>query len=145
MIEFSNVEASDSEHRKTVIEIYRKKQLPVIYTKLKFVRVSNRGPLSDCQADIWLIRQVQKVVRGEACLSELESKHNHLIKAEFPSDILSLNGLSGGLINWKYFSWKRWDYESLETGLEPAEAVPIKDAGIDIQYLYSLSVIASRN
>ena len=121
------------------MDAYRKKPVPAIYTELGFVRASSPCRLADCPDDISLLRQIQNIAAGHACVSELEIPHQLIIKAEFPDDILTRTGSSGDVIVWKFYHWKLWDAESLVTGAEPAEAVRPTKAGIEDHLLQSLA------
>ena len=73
-----------------------------------------------------------------ACVSELESAHEIIVKAEFPDDILGRSGDSGDVIEWKCCYWKLWDAECLITRRNPCEAIDPRDVGIEDSYLVSL-------
>lgn len=120
------------------MDVYRKKPVPVIYTELCFVRAA-RGLLADCPGDISLLKQIQNIAAGQACVSELEGAYQYIIKAEFQDDIRTLTGNSGRVINWKFYHWKFWDVTTLVSGNRPTEAVALTQAGIEYQFLDSLA------
>ena len=122
-----------------LMEVTRKTVLPAMYTRLSFVRQSGIFALCDCCDDFPLIQQLQSVVAGNACLSELERPHWLFLKAQIPDEVPKLHGTSDACIEWHVFYWKLWDVESLVTNSRPAEAVPLGDAGIDIDFLESLA------
>ena len=119
------------------MDAYRKEPVPAIYTQLEFVRAS-RGILADCFEDVPNLKRIQNIVRGVASISELESPHEIIVKAEFPDNILCLTGDSDKPIEWRYYYWKLWDAECLVGRFPPAEAIDPRDAGIDDLFLDSL-------
>ena len=120
------------------MNVYRKKPLPAIYTRLRFVRKASNFTLADCPDDLPYLQQLQRVVAGE-CLSQLERPYWLFVKAEIPDDIVTRDGTSNTNIKWRVFYWKLWDAESLVTHSKPAEAVHLADAGIDIDFLDGLA------
>lgn len=124
------------------MDVYRKNPVPVIYTHIEFVRAPCPRMRADCRDDLPLLQQLQSIAAGHACVSVLEcdSPHTLIVKAEFPDDILSRDGTSGQVIEWRVFQWKLWDAESLLTNRHPpAEAVHPAVAGIDPEFLESLA------
>ena len=98
------------------MDVFRKEPLPAIYTELGFVRkFAPYGILADCPKDLSLLRKLQSVVAGDACISSLERDHTLFVKAEFPDDIQARGGSSDDVIEWRVFCWKLWDAESLVT------------------------------
>lgn len=123
-----------------MIEIFRKTRVPAIYTKLDYVRESATVCYADCPKDLELIRQIQDVVKGKICVSNIERLSYHfMIKAVFPENIMDLDGTSDELIEWHFFSWKVWDAETLITHRNPAEAVPLIKAGIEADFIDTLA------
>ena len=120
------------------MEVNRQTALPALYAQLEFVRQSGIFRLCDCRDDLPRIQQLQSVVAGNACLSELERPYWLFVKAQIPDEVAALDGTSDAPIVWRVFYWKLWDIESLVTNTRPAEAVPLGDAGIDIEFLESL-------
>ncbi len=119
---------------------YRQTTVPVIYTKLKFMRASWPSILADCPDDLPLLQQIQSVAAGHACVSKLERSYQLIVKAEFPDDILERNGSSNEVIEWRSYYWKLYDAQSLVTDRDPpAEAIHIDKAGINTQFLDSLA------
>jgi len=121
------------------MDVYRQSPVPVIYTQLEFVRAPSTCLLADCADDLTLLNLLQRVAAGHACVSELESPHTLILKAEFPDDILDRSGTTGEVIEWRVFQWKLWDAESLVTHSQPAEAVHPTNAGITPEFLNSLA------
>ena len=54
------------------MDVYRSHPLPAIYTELRFVRKSPFACV-DCDDDYPIIQQLQRVVKGDTCVSELEA------------------------------------------------------------------------
>ena len=125
------------------MNVYRNKPIPVIYTKLKFVRESARCCFRDAPEDVMFLKKVQNIAAGHACISTLEASYQFIIKAELPDNILEYTGITGDAITWKMYHWKLWDVESLITEIEPAEAVQLENAGINSCHLESLAHAAS--
>ena len=123
------------------MDVYRKNPVPAIYTQLRFVRASGPCILADCPEDLPLLKQIQNIAAGNACVSDLETRpaHEIIVKVAFPDDILARTGDSSDAIRWKCYYWKMWDAESLVTGIEPAEAMDSTDSGIDESFLDSLA------
>ena len=121
------------------MDIYRKNPVPAIYTWLPFVRASLPRLLADCPDDKARLEQIQNVATGRACVSDLESPTEIIVKAEFPDNILERTYDSGEGIKWTCCYWKLWDAEFLLTGIEPAEAVCLMDAGIDELFFDALA------
>lgn len=122
--------------------VFRKNLVPALYTRLGFVRKSRRL-LADCSEDLPDLRKIQNVVAGSSCLSELEREPEQvpefIVKAEFPDEISSYTGDSGKAIEWRCYSWKVYDVEKLFKPTRPAEAVALREAGIEEPYLTSLA------
>lgn len=121
------------------MDAYRKNPVPVIYTQLDYVRAAPPSRLADCLDDLPLLKQLQNVAAGHTCVSTLESPHQLIVKVSFPGDLLSRDGTTGKVIQWRFYYWKLWDAESLVTGLRPAEAVHPINAGIDHASIDSLA------
>ena len=124
------------------MDVYRKEPLPVIYTQLGFVRELGTCMIADCPEDLSRLQQLQKIVAGEACVSEIEWSHGLFIKAAIPDDVLMREGTSGTVIEWRIWWWKLWDAQyaqSLVADRWPAEAVRLTDAGIGTDFLDSLA------
>ena len=95
------------------MDVYRKKPLPAIYTQLGFVRESGPFLIADCPEDLPRLQQLQKIVAGNACLSEIEWSHAFFVKAAaIPDDVLIRDGTSDAVIKWVVFYWKLYDAES---------------------------------
>ena len=125
------------------MNVYRRDPVPAIYTCLRFVRDSGHQgrkiALVDCPDDLPRLRQLQSVIAGKACVSELERLYDFIVKAEIPDEIKTLSGNSYTLIEWRMFYWRLWDAKSLVTEQQPVEAVRFEDADIDIKFLNSLA------
>ena len=121
------------------MNVCRRKPIPAIYTQLEFVRKSHTCMIADCPEDLPRLQQLEKVVAGDACVSEIERPSWLIVKAEFPDDILIREGTSDTVIEWRIFYWKLWDAESLVGENRPAEAVRLTDAGIGTDFLDSLA------
>ena len=123
------------------MDVYRKRPLPVIYTRLGFVRApSSVGLVADCPEDMPRLRKLQRIVAGDICVSEIQWDYAFFVKLDIPHDIVTLDGTSDAVIQWRIFHWKLYDVESLVRGdHNPAEAVSLKRAGIDTEILDSLA------
>ena len=122
------------------MDVYRKKPLPAIYTQLGFVRESGPFLIADCPEDLPRLQQLQKIVAGNACLSEIEWSHAFFVKAAaIPDDVLIRDGTSDAVIKWVVFYWKLYDAESLVTDHRPSEAVRLATAEISTDFLDSLA------
>ena len=124
------------------MDVYRKKPLPAIYTQLGFVRELGPCMIVDCPEDLSRLQQLQKIVAGDACVSEIEWTHGLFVKAAIPDDVLMREGTSGTVIEWRIWWWKLWDAQhaqSLVTDRWPAEAVRLTDAGIGTDFLNLLA------
>ena len=119
------------------MDVYRQKPLPVIYTRLNFVRApSSVGIVADCPEDLPRLRKLQSIVAGDICVSEIEWDHAFFVKLDIPHDIVTLDGTSDAVIRWRIFHWKVYDAESLvRDDHNPAEAVSLESAGIDTDFL----------
>lgn len=117
------------------MDVYRQKLLPVIYTRLPFVRRSHPAWLADLPEDDEWLEKLKAVASGTRCISTLEPKHVFMVKCVIPDDILEKDGSTGEGITWYYYSWKMWDVQSLVTGRKPAEAIPVEEAGLDPSFL----------
>ena len=128
------------------IHVFRNNHIPILYTQLGFVRKQNRL-LSNHTEDGSLLRTVQAVAAGNACVSELERPTEIIVKAEFPGDISSYTEESDfdtrKGIAWRAYCWKTYDVECLLRSTQPAEAVSLGDAGIEEEYLESLAAPTS--
>ena len=123
------------------MDVYRQRPLPVIYTRLDFVRApSSVGLVADCPEDMPRLRKLQRIVAGDICVSEIEWDYAFFVKLDIPHDIVTLDGTSDAVIQWRIFHWKAYDAESLVRGdHNPAEAVSLESAGIDTDFLDSLA------
>jgi len=121
------------------MEVYRKAAVPAIFTQIGFVRATSPHLLCDCDDDLPLLQQLQRIANGLECISELESSHVFIVKAELPDDILSRDGSSGEVIEWRVYQWKFWDVESLVENRLPTEAIRLIDAGITSEFIESLA------
>ena len=119
--------------------MYRKTPLPIIYTRLGFLRKSGTCMIADCPEDLPRLQQLQDIVAGNSCLSEIEWSYALFVKAEFPDDVLEAKGTSDVVIKWRVFYWKLWDAESLVTDHRPAEAVCLTNAGIRTDFVNSVA------
>ena len=119
----------------------RTSPLPVLYTKLRFVRFSSAWRIfADCPEDLPYLHRVQSVAQGHTCVAQLEQSHELLLKAEFPADILERDGSSEEVIRWRAYCWKLWDVHSLIGDRHlPAEAIQISEAGVDFHFIGSLA------
>ena len=122
------------------IPVFRNNRVPILYTQLGFVRKQNRC-LSNHTEDGSLLRTIQAVAAGKACVSELERPTEIIVKAEFPDDISSetIEESDFHTIDWRAYCWKTYDVECLFKSTQPAEAVSLGDAGIEEEYLESLA------
>ena len=123
------------------MDVYRQKPLPVIYTRLDFVRApSSVGIVADCPEDLARLRKLQSIVAGDICVSEIEWAYAFFVKLDIPRCIEKLDGTSDAVIQWRIFHWKVFDAESLvRDDHSPAEAVSLESAGIDTDFLDSLA------
>ena len=99
--------------------------------------------LADCPDDLPRLRQLQRVLAGQACVSELERIYDFIVKAEIPEEVASLSGKSHRVIAWRMFYWRLWDAKSLVTEGKPVEAVRLEDAGVESKFLESLATCNS--
>lgn len=123
------------------MDVYRQNPLPVIYTRLDFIRApSSVGVIADCPEDLPRLRKLQSIVAGDTCVSEIEWEYAFFIKLNIPHHIVTLNGTSDAVIQWRVFHWKVYDAESLVRDTHnPAEAVSLESAEIDNEFLNSLA------
>jgi hypothetical protein len=119
--------------------VYRKRKVPVLYTQLPFVRAAPPGGLADCPEDLEYLRRIQSVASGSECVSLIEASHQLILRADFPDDLLERDGTSGAGVEWSYWHWKAWDVEYLFKQGQPAEAIPIEEAGITRKFLESIA------
>lgn len=127
------------------MDVYRKATIPAIYTALDFVR-ADRGPriIVDCAEDLEDLHRLQDVFKGNDCISSLERYQwtpTLFIKAVLPDNILDYDGTSDETIEWRCYYWKIYDaLKIIDSSIEePAEALPLTDAGIDRDWLETLA------
>ena len=125
------------------MDFYRREPLPVIYAQLPFVRYSAPVLWADVPEDLRRIEQMKKVALAECCVRTLESPGNFIVKCSLPDDILRRCGRTGQVISWRRFYWAIWDVQWFLDEVEPAEATPCEEAGIDSQFLDSIASDAS--
>jgi len=124
------------------MDVYRTTTIPAIYTELDFVCRTNIFEIDDCADWLKRLRQIQDLVKGNACISSVdEYSYTFFIKAIFPDDILNRNGTSNEEISWHYYYWKSYDaLKIIDSSIEkPAEALSLADAGIDSDRLDELA------
>ncbi|MCX7425441.1 MAG: HNH endonuclease signature motif containing protein [Planctomycetia bacterium] len=119
---------------------YRRHTFPVIYSELTFVRKWHNLLLADCPEDLDTLNQLKKVASGHQCVSALEWPEIIFVKCEIPDDIFERVGTTGDALRWRGYGWKTYDVGKLFIAdMEPAEATPLHDAGIDAAFLKRLS------
>lgn len=123
-----------------IMNIYRESPLPGIYTKLPFIR-EGKAAFVNCTADIGLIRFFRDCAEQKRCVSELYPKNLIVVKADIPSGVISSRKFSGEVIDWFLYFWKPGDkhHASEQSKHRPFEAVDLERAGIDTDYLFSIS------
>jgi 5-methylcytosine-specific restriction endonuclease McrA len=125
------------------MNIIRQQKIPLIYTELSFIRKSPPCILTDSEADMNMLKELQSIARGELCLSANENSHELRILDVFPDNIIDLEGCSGEIIEWHYYFWKIYDVESLYTDRLPGEAVEISSLPIVINQIEELGITKS--
>jgi hypothetical protein len=120
------------------VTVYRKRKVPVLYSYLPFLRAAPPCGLADCPEDLEYLRRIQSVASGKECISLIEASYQLILRADFPGDLLARDGTSGDGIEWSYWYWKAWDVEYLFKQGQPAEAIPIEEAGITRTFLETI-------
>lgn len=122
------------------MNIYRKNPIGNIYAGLPFVRVG-KGAFVDSTADIAYIKLFQECAEGKRCISEMETQNRIIIKVDVPSEVLNSNKHSGEVVEFFIYYWTPADKHHVsDPGRHlPFEAVSLKKAGIDTDYLLSIS------
>jgi 5-methylcytosine-specific restriction enzyme A len=121
------------------VTVFRRQKVPLLYTQLPFVRQAPPSGLADCAEDLEYLKRIQLAASGKECISTLEASHQLMIRIDFPDNVLEHDGTSGNLVKWFCWYWKAWDVEYLFKDGQPAEAVPIQEAGIITELLDSIA------
>ncbi len=119
--------------------VYRRQKVPFLYTQLSFVRQAPPSGLADCAEDLEYLKRIQLAASGKECISSLEASHQLMIRVDFPDNVLEYDGTSGNLVEWFFWYWKAWDVEYLFKDGQPAESVPIQEAGMTTVLLDSIA------
>lgn len=110
-----------------MIERYRQQLIPVLYTELSFIRGPMKGLRSDGDEDLEAVRVLQRIARGEACVSEIERDDQIIVKMQLPDNILELDGRSNESVVFEFFAWRLWDVECLVTRDQPSCTVHVDE------------------
>lgn len=121
------------------MNIFRINKIPIVYTQLPFLRKSPPIVWADCPQDLHLINKMKNIIDNSACVSVLESSHEIILRADVDDNIINCLGETNEVIKWQYYYYKPWDVEYLITKEKPAEAVLLKEIGIDDDYINRLS------
>ncbi|WP_028972867.1 toll/interleukin-1 receptor domain-containing protein [Spirochaeta cellobiosiphila] len=120
--------------------VYRKNKIPYLYSELGYLRHHENSFIvfCDCIDDIDMIHDMQAIIRGDKCLSEIEGPSYLYIAADIPDEVLSLSGNSNKVIEWKLYFLKVYDVTTLIDEVYPSEAKRISDLDLSADRLNKL-------
>ena len=133
-----------------VIVTYRKTPVPLLYTKLPFVRVC-RPMYGDCAHDPGLVDDLILVARGVKCPTLLEMQDELIIRCDIPDFVLEPNGTRDSFLHcWQCFHWKVHDVAwwflhgvRLADVPCPSQTMSLEEAGITSEALGAIGAPTS--